>query len=75
MELDAILLYTQHYKVRIKGDVEQSTERSSTPTTLWGKGNIRVAFDYYEMIEILSTVILDPTKLLYCDFILRYFQH
>ena len=29
MGLDASLLNTQHYKVRIKGKVEQSMERSS----------------------------------------------
>ena len=29
MVLDAILLNTQHYKVRIEGKVEQSRERSS----------------------------------------------
>ena len=29
MVLDATLLSTQHYKVRIKGKVEQSRERSS----------------------------------------------
>ena len=29
MVLDASLLSTQHYKVRIKGKVEQSRERSS----------------------------------------------
>ena len=29
MVLDAALLNTQHYKVRIKGKVEQSRERSS----------------------------------------------
>ena len=29
MVFDAILLNTQHYKVRIKGKVEQSRERSS----------------------------------------------
>ena len=35
MVLDAILLNTQHYKVRIKAKVEQSRERSSvTPYTL-----------------------------------------
>ena len=35
MVLDASLLNTQHYKVRIKGKVEQSRERSSTlPYTL-----------------------------------------
>ena len=30
MVLDTSLLNTQHYKVRIKGKVEQSKERSST---------------------------------------------
>ena len=30
MVLDAALLSTQHYMVRIKGKVEQSRERSST---------------------------------------------
>ena len=30
MVLDAALLYTQHYKVRIKREVEQSRERCST---------------------------------------------
>ena len=35
MVLDATLLNTQHYKVRIKGKVEQSRERSSDlPYTL-----------------------------------------
>ena len=35
MVLDASLLNTQHYKVRIKGKVEQSRERSSAlPYTL-----------------------------------------
>ena len=35
MVLDATLLNTQHYKVRIKGKVEQSRERSnSLPYTL-----------------------------------------
>ena len=35
MVLDASLLNTQHYKVRIKGEVEKSWERSSAlPYTL-----------------------------------------
>ena len=35
MIIDATLLNTQHYKVRIKGKVEQSRERSSAlPYTL-----------------------------------------
>ena len=37
MVLDASLLNTQHYKVRVKGKVEQSRERSSTLpyTSMW----------------------------------------
>ena len=34
MVLDASLLYTQHYMVRIKGIVEQSRERSNAPLHL-----------------------------------------
>ena len=33
MVLDATLLNTQHYEVRIKGRVKQYRERSSTPTS------------------------------------------
>ena len=34
MELDTTLFNTQHYKVRFKGKVEQSRERSSAPLHL-----------------------------------------
>ena len=37
MVLDASLLNTQHYKVGIKGKVEQSRERSSTLPYITGK--------------------------------------
>ena len=36
MVLDATLLKTQHYKVRIEGKVEQSRERSSAPPLHFG---------------------------------------
>ena len=36
MVLDTTLLNTQQYKVRIKGKVEQSRERSSAPPVLLG---------------------------------------
>ena len=42
MVLDATLLNTQHYKVRIKGKVEQSRERGSS----YGKGSLQVTLDY-----------------------------
>ena len=51
MLLDASLLNTQHYKVRIKGKVEQSRERSSALPYTFGvvameKGGLRVTLDY-----------------------------
>ena len=49
MVLDTSLLNTQRYKVRIKGKVEQSREKSSTlPYTCsnYWKGSLQVALDY-----------------------------
>ena len=47
---DASLLNTQHYKVRIKGKVEQSRERRSALSYTFGsscqKGSLRVIIDY-----------------------------
>ena len=50
MVLDASLLNTQHYKVRIKGKVEQSREGVAPSPTYWcisyRKGSLRVTLDY-----------------------------
>ena len=50
MVLDASLLNTQHYKVRIKGKVEQSREGVAPSPTPWcssyRKGSLRVTLDY-----------------------------
>ena len=50
MVLDASLLNTQHYKVRIKGKVEQSREGVAPSPTHWcssyRKGSFRVTLDY-----------------------------
>ena len=50
MVLDASLLNTQHYKVRIKGKVEQSREGVAPSLTHWcssyRKGSLRVTLDY-----------------------------
>ena len=50
MVLDASLLNTQHYKVRIKGKVEQSREGVAPFLTHWcssyRKGSLRVTLDY-----------------------------
>ena len=63
MVLDAILLNTQHYKVRIKGKMEQSRERSSAPPTLWcssyRKGSLRVTLDYGRQLYFIELNGLD----------------
>ena len=50
MVLEASLDNTQHYKVRIKGKVEQSKERRALSPTSWcssyRKGSLRVTLDY-----------------------------
>ena len=50
MIFDASLLNTQHYKVRIKGKVEQSREGVAPSPTHWcssyRKGSLRVTLDY-----------------------------
>ena len=50
MVLDASLLNTQHYKVWIKGKVEQSRDGVAPSPTLWcssyRKGSLRVTLDY-----------------------------
>ena len=50
MVLDASLLNTQHYKVRIKGKIEQSREGVAPSPTPWcssyRKGSLRVTLDY-----------------------------
>ena len=57
MLLDASLLNTQHYKVRIKGKVEQSRERVAPSPTPWccsyRKGSLRVTLDYGRQLYLL----------------------
>ena len=64
MVLDASLLNTQHYKVRIKGKVEQSREGiapSPTPScSSYRKGSLRVTLDYGRplyFIYLLSAIL------------------
>ena len=58
MVLDASLLNTQHYKVRIKGKVEQSREGVAPSPTHWcssyRKGSLRVTLDYGHQLFIFS---------------------
>ena len=57
MVLDASLLNTQHYKVRIKGKVNQSREGVAPSPTPWcssyRKGSLRVTLDYGRQLYYL----------------------
>ena len=63
MVLDASLLNTQHYKVRIKGKVEQSSEGVAPSPTPWcssyQKGSLRVTLDYGR--QLYFTIIFRVT--------------
>ena len=58
MVLDASLLNTQHYKVWIKGKVEQSREGVASSPTHWcssyRKGSLRVTLDYGRQLYLLT---------------------
>ena len=62
MVLDASLLNTQHYKVRIKGKVEQSREGVAPSPTPWcssyRKGSLRVTLDYCRQLKLSTFQIL-----------------
>ena len=57
MVLDASLLSTQHYKVRIEGKVEQSRKGVAPSPTHWcssyRKGSLRVTLDYGRQLYFL----------------------
>ena len=57
MVLDASLLSTQYYKVRIKGKVEQSRKGVAPSPTHWcssyRKGSLRVTLDYGRQLYLL----------------------
>ena len=61
MVLDASLLNTQHYKVRIKGKVEPSREGVAPSPTSWcssyRKGSLRVTLDYGRQLYLLIIII------------------
>ena len=62
MVLDASLLNTQHYKVRIKGKVEQSREGVAPSPTPWcssyRKGSLRVTLDYGRQLYLLTYIYM-----------------
>ena len=61
MVLDGSLLNTQHYKVRIKGKVEQSREGVAPSPTPWcssyRKGSLRVTLDYGRQLYFFTYFI------------------
>ena len=63
MVLDASLLNTQHYKVRIKGKVEQSREGVAPSPTPWcssyRKGSLRVTLDYGRQLYFTLFIKID----------------
>ena len=62
MVLDASLLNTQHYKVRFKGKVEQSSEGVAPSPTHWcssyRKGSLRVTLDYGCQLYLLIYIYI-----------------
>ena len=62
MVLDASLLNTQHYKVRIKGKVEQSREGVAPSPTLWcssyRKRSLRVTLDNGRQLYLLIYIFV-----------------
>ena len=62
MVLDTSLLNTQHYKVRIKGKVEQSREGVAPSPTHWcssyRKGSFRVTLDYGRQLYLLIAIYI-----------------
>ena len=67
MVLDASLLSTQHYKVRIKGKVEQSRKGVAPSPTHWcssyRKGSLRVTLDYGRQLYLLIYIYILPGSL------------
>ena len=65
MVLDASLLNTQHYKVRIKGKVEQSREGvAPSPThccSSYRKGSLRVTLDYGRQLYSYRNISISHT--------------
>ena len=62
MVLDTPLLNTQHYKLRIKGKVEQSREKSGAPLTPWCssylKGSLRVTLNYGHQLYLFTLYLI-----------------
>ena len=73
MVLDASLLNTQHYKVRIKGKVEQSREGVAPSPTHWcssyRKGSLRVTLDYGRQLIYIYCYVSSLNSVWYFQYI------
>ena len=69
MVLDAFLLNTQHYKVRIKGKVGQFREGVAPSPTSWcssyRKGSLRVTLDYGRQLYFFLYIYVMICKYIY----------
>ena len=78
MVLDASLLNTQHYKVRIKGKVEQSREGVAPSPTPWcssyRKGSLRVTLDYGRQLYFIYIYIYVVHSISFQTFLYRYLK-
>ena len=77
MVLDASLLSTQHYKVRIKGKVEQSRKGVAPSPTHWcssyRKGSLRVTLDYDRQLYFYLLINNSLTNCKYaCMYVCMY---
>ena len=80
MILDASLLNTQHYKVRIKGKVEPSREGVVPSPTSWcssyRKGSLRVTLDYGRQLYFTYYNDLDLNcKKLFLLFLIEFLKN
>ena len=79
MVLDTSLLNTQYYKVRIKGKVEQSRERSNAlpppRCSSYSKGSLQVTLDSRETTLLFLYFTHSKKSLFINDFHVLYFTH
>ena len=75
----ASLLNTQHYKVRIKGKVEQSREGVAPSPTPWcssyRKGSLRVTLDYGRQLFYYRFIARSFMYQLYNHLVLLHINH
>ena len=78
MVLDASMLNTQHYKVRIKGKVEQSREGVAPSPTPWcssyRKGSLRLTLDYGRQLLLTLSMASSVHHHVFGDMLYKNYQ-